>query len=139
MKKILIIEDDKSTRAGIIEALQVENYLCEETGDGQQGFEMALGGHYCLILLDLMLPSKNGIEICKQIRQELGNDAKVIAVTGYYSEENRKKILDAGADMFMKKPVSLEDLETAINKLIKEFGDRYYLQKKSEGVIDEKG
>ena len=83
-----------------------------------------------IVILDIMLPGINGFEVCGLIRQELGKDVKVLAVTGYYSDENWKKIMAAGADQFLPKPIILNDLEKILVEFLDSFKDKYNLIEK---------
>ncbi|MCJ7554811.1 MAG: response regulator transcription factor [Ignavibacteriaceae bacterium] len=118
MKKVLIIEDDKSTRAGIIEALQIEQYICDEADDGQIGFEMALKGNYSLILLDLMLPLKSGMDICKDLRNK-DIMTPIIMLTGKKEEVDKIVGLELGADDYITKPFSIRELLTRIKAVLR--------------------
>ena len=60
---------------------------------------------------------------------------KIIAITGYYSEENRTRIMDAGADYFMKKPMPLDDLRKVLDKAVGAFSGKYILEKKSKEEV----
>ena len=118
MKKVLIIEDDRSTRTGIIEALQIEQYICDEAADGQEGFEMALKGNYSLILLDLMLPLKSGMDICKDLRNK-NVMTPIIMLTGKREEIDKIVGLELGADDYITKPFSIRELLARIKAVLR--------------------
>ncbi len=118
MKKVLIIEDDKSTRAGIIEALQIEQYICDEAEDGQEGFEMALKGNYSLILLDLMLPLKSGMDICTDLRNK-DIMTPIIMLTAKKDEIDKIVGLELGADDYITKPFSIRELLARIKAVLR--------------------
>ncbi len=118
MKKVLVIEDDKSTRAGIIETLQIEQYICDEADEGQIGFEMALKGNYSLILLDLMLPLKSGIDICKDLRNK-DIMTPIIMLTGKKEEIDKIVGLELGADDYITKPFSIRELLARIKAVLR--------------------
>jgi DNA-binding response OmpR family regulator len=117
-KKVLIIEDDKATRDGIKEALKVESFVCEEAEDGKMGFELALNANYNLILLDLILPSKNGMEICKDLRNA-GIMTPIIMITSRIEEVDRIIGLELGADDYVTKPFSIRELLARIKAVLR--------------------
>jgi DNA-binding response OmpR family regulator len=96
MKKILIIEDDRDIAEIQKDFLEIEGFETSVCSDGILGLEEAKTGQYNLILLDLMLPGMNGIEICKIIRGEL--DIPIIMVTAKTEETDRIRGLGLGAD-----------------------------------------
>ncbi|MCP4649794.1 MAG: response regulator [PVC group bacterium] len=134
--KVLIVDDDEDVRDFVLAVLEDIGY--------QVDIEIALNGYTAgnkvvkfrpdIVILDIMLPGVNGNEICRQIREELGKDVKVLAITGYYSEENKRKILEAGANAFMRKPMLLDELKKVVNKFILSYKDKYHLQKKSTSI-----
>ncbi|MCZ7615928.1 MAG: response regulator [Ignavibacteriaceae bacterium] len=81
MKKILIIEDDPATLTGISETLKEEHFDVSTVMNGQMGYEKAKDSPFDLIILDLMLPEKNGIEICRDLRNA-GINTPVLMLTG---------------------------------------------------------
>jgi DNA-binding response OmpR family regulator len=70
MKKILIIEDDPAISIGLVDALKEENYQTMDVDDGEKGYQLAKDENYDLIVLDLMLPGKNGMDVCKDLRSD---------------------------------------------------------------------
>ncbi len=108
-KKILIIEDDKE----IIELIEINvehlDYDLDTAVDGEAGLEKAQNGRYDLIILDLMLPRLDGLEICKRLRSE--NDNTPILMLTAKSEEFDKVLgLELGADDYLTKPFSIREL-----------------------------
>ena len=81
MPKILIIEDDPATLTGIEETLKEEHFDVSTVMSGQMGYEKAKEKKYDLIILDLMLPEKNGIDICKDLRRD-GISTPILMLTG---------------------------------------------------------
>jgi len=69
MQSILIIEDDPATTIGLSDSLKEESFSITSASSGKMGYEKALTGEYDMIILDLMIPEKNGIEICKDLRK----------------------------------------------------------------------
>lgn len=118
MKKVLIIEDDNSTRAGIVEILNNENYTCEESADGLEGLDKALNNKYDLILLDLMLPGKNGLDICRELRNN-HIMTPIIILTAKKEEIDKILGLEIGADDYVTKPFSIRELLARIKAVLR--------------------
>lgn len=105
MKKILIVEDEISILKLLSYNLEQEGYEVESAMDGQEGLEMALENDYEMILLDLMLPSKDGMEICRELRKERV-EVPIIMLTAKDSEIDKILGLEIGADDYITKPFS---------------------------------
>lgn len=118
MKKILIIEDDPAIRAGLKEALKAEGYSVFEADTGTRGFEMASKNNFDLIVLDLILPGKDGIEICKDLRSG-GVRTPIIMVTSRKEEIEKILGLEIGADDYVTKPFSIRELLARVKALIR--------------------
>ena len=118
MKKVLIIEDDESTLAGIVEILTAEQFDCEYSENGSGGLEMALKNYYDIILLDLMLPGINGLDICKELRQR-GNMTPVIMLTAKKEEIDKIVGFELGADDYITKPFSIRELLARIKAVLR--------------------
>lgn len=108
MKKVLIIEDEESITEFLELELKHEGFDVTVFHDGRDGLEVALNNHFDLILLDLMLPHLNGIEICRRIR--VVKETPIIMLTARDSVMDRVMGLDVGADDYMSKPFSIEEL-----------------------------
>ncbi|WP_075617985.1 response regulator transcription factor [Paenisporosarcina indica] len=108
MKKILIIEDEESITEFLELELKHEGFDVTVYHDGRDGLEAALNNHFDLILLDLMLPHLNGIEICRRTR--VVKETPIIMLTARDSVMDRVMGLDVGADDYMSKPFSIEEL-----------------------------
>lgn len=108
MKKVLIIEDEESITEFLELELKHEGFDVTVFHDGRDGLEAALNNHFDLILLDLMLPHLNGIEICRRIR--VVKETPIIMLTARDSVMDRVMGLDVGADDYMSKPFSIEEL-----------------------------
>lgn len=105
MKKVLIIEDEQSILKLLSYNLEQEGYNVEVMMDGQEGLELALENEYDMILLDLMLPNKDGIEICRTLRQEK-IEVPIIMLTAKDTEIDKILGLEMGADDYITKPFS---------------------------------
>lgn len=113
MTKVLIIEDEKSIQRMIEYDLLQLGYQVESELDGLEGYKKASNNNYDVILLDLMLPTMNGMDICKRLRDEK-NDAYIIMLTALDDEYNKVKGLDLGADDYVTKPFSPRELSARI-------------------------
>lgn len=113
MPRILIIEDEKSIQRMIAYDLKQLGYEVEGAMDGFEGYKKASTFHYDVILLDLMLPNMNGMDICKKLRDE-GNDSYIIMLTAVDDEFNKIQGFDVGADDYVTKPFSPRELTARI-------------------------
>lgn len=108
MKKILIIEDEKNISSFVKMELEFEGYITQVIEDGKQGLDEAINKDYDLILLDLMLPSLNGIEICRRIKKE--KNTPIIMLSAKDSVMDKVSGLQMGADDYVSKPFAIEEL-----------------------------
>jgi DNA-binding response OmpR family regulator len=111
--KVLLIEDSEALRRGIRVGLDHLGYTVDETGDGSEGLSMALTNSYDFIILDLMLPNVDGLSLLKSIRK-LGNQSKVIILSAKSQAEDRVTGLLAGADDYLCKPFSFDELQARL-------------------------
>ncbi len=108
MKKILIVEDDKSIAQLEKDYLEVNGFEVDIAYDGDSGFSKAIKNDFDLVLLDLMLPGRDGFEICKQLREE--KDVPILMVTARKEDIDKIKGFGAGADDYIVKPFSPSEL-----------------------------
>jgi len=118
MKKILIIEDDPAIRTGLKETFTTEGYDVSDAETGTKGFEIAGKHDFDLIVLDLILPGKDGIEICKELRSD-GVKTPIIMVTSRKEEIDKILGLEIGADDYVTKPFSIRELLARVKALIR--------------------
>ena len=120
-KSILIVDDEKDLARIISRSIEqikeLKNYKTYIATDGFQAGHMYTAHEPDLVVLDVMLPGIDGIKVCELIRK-YSSKVKILAITGYPSEENKKKIISAGADSFMQKPFNIKDLSGEIIRLI---------------------
>ena len=107
--KILIIEDDEKIVNFLKKGLEEECYVVDYSTNGEEGLYLASVNEYDLILLDIQLPLKDGIEVCKSIRAS-NNQTPIIMLTAKYSIEDKIKGLDIGANDYLAKPFSFAEL-----------------------------
>lgn len=117
MKKILIIEDEPATVAGLQEALIEENFEVSSALTGEVGYKKAKSGNYDLIILDLKLPDMSGIDICKNLRKE-GLKKPILMLTARKEEIDEILGLEVGANDFVTKPFKIKVLIARIRALI---------------------
>ena len=107
--KILIIEDDLKIINFLKKGLEEECYIVDSSTNGDEGLYLASVNEYDLILLDIMLPIKDGMEVCKALRTE-NNQTPIIMLTAKDSIEDKIKGLDIGANDYLAKPFSFAEL-----------------------------
>ncbi|WP_108071708.1 response regulator transcription factor [Heyndrickxia sporothermodurans] len=117
MKRILIIEDEKNLARFIELELKYEGYEVSVAYDGREGLQLSLQEDWDVILLDLMLPSLNGLEVCRRLRQE--KDTPVIMITARDSVMDRVSGLDHGADDYIVKPFAIEELLARLRSIFR--------------------
>jgi len=118
MKKILIIEDDPAISKGLVDLLESENYQTTAVDNGEKGYLLAKERNHDLILLDIMLPGKNGMDVCKDLRKE-GVNTSIIMVTSKKEELDQVLGLELGADDYITKPFSLRVLLAKIKAILR--------------------
>jgi len=118
MKKILIIEDDPATIAGLSETLIEEHFDVSTAMSGEMGYEKAKEGGFDLIILDLMLPDKGGVDICKDLRKD-GVNTPILMLTGKKEEVDKVIGLEMGADDYVTKPFSLREVVARVKALLR--------------------
>jgi DNA-binding response OmpR family regulator len=119
MKRILIIEDDKSLRQTLSLALRSEDFDVVSTGDGEEGLKLALQGGFELIALDMVLPGLGGLEICRQIRENK-LATPIIMISGKKKDEIDKVLgLELGADDYLTKPFGPRELVARIRAVLR--------------------
>lgn len=116
-KKVLVIEDEKRISKVLEVNLLMAGYLCDTAFDGEEGLEKALTGNFDLILLDIMLPKRDGFSVCREIRKKLSTP--IIMVTAKEEEIDKVMGLDLGADDYVTKPFSVKVLLARIKANIR--------------------
>ena len=116
--RIILIEDDRKIAAFIKKGLDEEHYAVDVFHNGEEGLYWAVVNDYDLIILDIMLPGKDGIEICNEIRQKKIL-APVLMLTAKTSIKDKVKGLDTGADDYLTKPFAFEELLARVRSLLR--------------------
>ena len=119
--KILIIEDEKTLADTLKALLQKKGFEVEAVYDGEAGEEYALLGIYDLLILDVMMPKKNGFEVAKKVRQKHVG-VPILMLTAKSALEDRIEGLDSGADYYLTKPFDTRELLASVNALLRRQG-----------------
>ena len=134
--RVLVVEDYEVIRDGLIEGLKREGFAVDATGDGDEGKWFAETNDYDLILLDLMLPGCDGLEILRSLRAA-GKLAPVLLLTARDEVADRVRGLDLGADDYLVKPFAIAELMARVRALIRRrYGARNPLLTIDDLVID---
>jgi DNA-binding response OmpR family regulator len=118
MKKILVIEDDPAISKGLVDSFESENYHTTSTDDGGKGYLLAKEEKYDLIILDIMLPGKTGMDVCKDLRKD-GINTPIIMLTSKKEEIDEVLGLELGADDYVTKPFSVRKLLARIRAILR--------------------
>ncbi len=116
--RVLVVEDEHKIASSIKKGLEQEHYAVDVTYDGTSGYDLASAEEYDLIILDLMLPDMNGIDICKKLRAQ-NIHTPILILTAKGQIQDKVEGLDSGADDYMTKPFSFEELLARIRALIR--------------------
>lgn len=114
---ILIVEDEKNIARFLELELKHEQFDVTVATDGRMGLELALANDFSCVLLDVMLPSLNGIEVCRRIRKQ--RDVPILLLTARDAVMDRVAGLDAGADDYIVKPFAIEELLARIRSILR--------------------
>jgi len=120
--RILLVEDEKNVAAFIKKGLEEETYTVNVAEDGPEGLLMATSADFDLIILDIMLPGMNGIEVCKTLRAK-GINKPILMLTAVDSVERKVEGLESGADDYLVKPFAFTELLARIKALLRRAPD----------------
>ena len=115
---ILVVEDDQRLARLLQRVLEEERHAVDTAHSGGRGLDLALSGGYDLIILDLMLPDRDGIDVCRALRAD-GIEAPVLMLTARGAVEDRVGGLNAGADDYLVKPFAMAELLARVNALLR--------------------
>jgi len=118
MARILVVEDDPSIAVGLEDDLTLEGYEIEIAKDGQAGATRAREGTFDLVLLDVMLPKKDGFEVCRELRRG-GCKIPIIMLTAKTHDAEKVLGLEVGADDYVTKPFSPAELRARIKAVLR--------------------
>ena len=116
--RILLVEDELKVARFIRQGLEAEGYLVEVAGDGQTGERKATNEQFDLVILDVLLPKKNGFDILHSLRQD-GIKVPVLMLTARSGTEDIVKGLDTGADDYLTKPFAFDELLARVRSLLR--------------------
>jgi two-component system, OmpR family, response regulator len=120
--RILVVEDEIKIANAIKRALELQKYAVDVAYDGAEGLDLAVGENFDLIILDLMLPHVDGLQICRQVRQAKIS-TPILILTAKGQVEDKVAGLDTGADDYLVKPFSFEELFARIRALSRRSND----------------
>jgi DNA-binding response OmpR family regulator len=121
--KLLLVEDDAKLAAALQRGLAAEGYTVEVAGDGDDGLWRASEGDFGVVVLDVMLPRRNGFRVCADLRAA-GVTTPILVLTAKDGELDEAEALDTGADDFLTKPFSYTVLSARIRALLRRAADR---------------
>lgn len=124
--KILVVDDEERIRRLLKMYLERENYIIEEAENGDEALSKALANDYDVILLDLMMPGKDGIEVCRELREKKATP--VIMLTAKGEEVNRVQGFEVGTDDYIVKPFSPREVVLRVKALLRRSSKTSYLQ-----------
>ena len=116
--RILVVEDERKVASFIKKGLEEERYIVETAADGVTGLEMAMNNEFDAILLDVMLPGKDGFTVLRELR-EAGLTTPILMLTARGTTEDRIQGLDLGADDYLPKPFSFEELAARLRSILR--------------------
>ncbi len=122
-KRVLVVEDDAAIRRGLVDALRFQGFAVNEAADGDEGLARALGPDYDLLLLDLVLPGRDGLEILREVRRSHPT-VPVIVLTARGEETDRVSGLKLGADDYVVKPFGIRELLARVEAVLRRSPER---------------
>ncbi|MCS7479093.1 response regulator transcription factor [Umezawaea endophytica] len=116
--RILVVDDDRAVRESLRRSLQFNGYQVDTAGDGQQALESVTTARPDAMVLDVMMPRLDGLEVCRRLRST-GDDLPILVLTARDAVSDRVSGLDAGADDYLPKPFALEELLARLRALLR--------------------
>jgi len=116
--KLLVVEDEPKLNEGLVHGLQQRGYAVDSALDGEEGEKLARLNGYDLIILDIMLPKRDGLAVCRNLRAQ-GLDVPVLFLTARDATRDRVEGLDIGGDDYLVKPFSFDELAARIRTLLR--------------------
>jgi DNA-binding response OmpR family regulator len=116
---ILLIEDNRNISEMVGEYLERRGFHVDYAVDGQQGYQQAVEDTFDVIILDLMLPRLDGLDLCRRLRQEAKKSTPVLMLTARDTLDDKIRGLEAGGDDYLVKPFALQELEARVRALIR--------------------
>lgn len=119
---VLVVDDDKSVRESLVRALELEGYIVRSASDGAKALDAIKDEQPDVIVLDVMMPSVDGLTVCRVLRAEK-NKVPILMLTARTETSDRVQGLDAGADDYLPKPFALEELLARLRALLRRTRD----------------
>lgn len=116
--RILVVDDDRAVRESLRRSLQFNGYQVDTAGDGQQALDSVTSQRPDAMVLDVMMPRLDGLEVCRRLRST-GDDLPILVLTARDAVSDRVSGLDAGADDYLPKPFALEELLARLRALLR--------------------
>lgn len=122
--RILIVDDEPALLKGLRFSLEQDGYVVETAEDGETAYDMALNGNFELIVLDLMLPKMDGLEVCRKLRET--SMVPILILTANGEDSSKLQGLENGADDYLTKPFNVLELKARIRAILRRvnIGDR---------------
>ncbi|MBT8119171.1 MAG: response regulator transcription factor [Gammaproteobacteria bacterium] len=120
-KSVLLIEDHADIAEMVGAYLENRDYIVDYAADGITGLHLAVSNEYDAIILDLMLPGMDGLEVCQKIRDDAKSDVPIIMLTARDTLDDKISGLDKGADDYLIKPFAIQELEARVRSLIRRY------------------
>jgi DNA-binding response OmpR family regulator len=120
--RILVVDDEEGVRAGLCWSLRLSGYQVDEASSGPQALASLLQNTFDLILLDIRMPSMDGVELMARVRQQQP-DLAIVVLTGHATVDSAVAAVKAGASDYLLKPVSIQDLQAAVSKALQARAD----------------
>ena len=118
-KKVLIVDDDPKIRKLLQRVLSGNGYELDYAADGFEAGIKTMKFQPHLVILDLFMPKMDGFEVCQRLKKDSDTaNTKIIAISGYDTEDNRQRIINCGADLFLPKPLDIENIEKEIEMVL---------------------
>lgn len=134
--RILLVEDNRRLSEALRLSLQEDGYAVDAAYDGQEGEELAEMTPYDLIILDVMLPRRDGLQVCRSLREK-GNRTPLLMLTARDALEDRVLGLDSGADDYLVKPFEMKELRARLRSLLRrESSDKNSLLRLADLTLD---
>src|SRR5690625_4559061 len=127
---ILVVDDEERIRRLIRMYLERDNFAVDEAEDGEEALELALENDYSVILLDIMMPKMDGIEVCEKLRKE--KNTPVIMLTAKGEESNRVQGFEVGADDYIVKPFSPREVVLRVKAILRRTSSSDLTQKQNQ-------
>jgi DNA-binding response OmpR family regulator len=116
---ILVVEDNRNLSEMVGEYLESKGFGVDYAGDGMDGYRLAADNSYDVIVMDLMLPRLDGLEVCRRLRNEAKKSTPVLMLTARDTLNDKVVGLEAGADDYLVKPFAIQELEARVRALIR--------------------